>query len=93
MRSQAELGNEEDERAEERMPTVLTNIGELANCSHLFPPDNVGIVRSAALAWDDAGRIVFTGPAANLPGELHSAQIVDTRGATARERGVDVPML
>ena len=44
--------------------TVLTDIAELATC----PPDtdDAGRIADAALVWDD-GRVVWAGPAADLP--------------------------
>ena len=50
--------------------TVLDHIGQLATC----PPDarDAGLIDDAALAWD-AGRVVWAGAAADLPGRFAEA--------------------
>jgi imidazolonepropionase len=62
--------------------SVLINIRELATCRADLPGDDAGLVVDAALAWDDAGRVLFAGPAADLPVPLRSAPSTDARGAT-----------
>jgi imidazolonepropionase len=45
---------------------ALTNIGCLATCAEGAGQGDVGMVRNAALAWNE-GRVVYAGPAAALP--------------------------
>lgn len=49
---------------------VLVDIAELATCPARTPQRDVGLVREAALAWDEGGRVVYAGPQAGLPEEL-----------------------
>src|SRR5947209_10587432 len=60
---------------------VLTNIRELAVCPAAGGPDDLGRVADAALAWDDAGRVRWVGPAADLPAEFRGAPHIDAGGA------------
>jgi len=64
------------------MPTVLTNIGQLASARAELSAKDAGLVADAALAWADTGRILFAGRAADLPHDLRSAPTIDARGAT-----------
>src|SRR5262245_66064586 len=64
------------------MPHVLTNVRQLAICPAGSPPHDAGLVTDGALGWDDAGRILFVGRAADLPTDLQSAPTIDARGAT-----------
>jgi imidazolonepropionase len=63
------------------MTTVLTNIRELAVCPAAGGPDDLGRVADAALAWDDAGRVRWAGPASELPAEFRGADRIDAGGA------------
>src|SRR6266516_8153147 len=60
---------------------VLSNIRELAVCPAAAGPDDLGHVADAALAWDDAGRVRWAGPAAELPAEFRTAERIDAGGA------------
>src|SRR4051794_39925076 len=60
---------------------VLTNIRELAPCPAAGGPDDLGRVADAALAWDDAGRVRWVGPASDLPAVFRGAQQIDAGGA------------
>ncbi|HTK74475.1 MAG TPA: imidazolonepropionase [Gemmataceae bacterium] len=64
------------------MPQVLTNVHQLAICPAGSPFDDAGLVRDAALAWNDPGRVIFAGRAADLPSDLHSSPTIDAQGAT-----------
>jgi imidazolonepropionase len=65
------------------MSRVLTNIGELAVCPDRGGQDEIGRVRDAALAWDEtAGRVVWAGPAGELPEECRGWPTEDARGRT-----------
>ena len=57
--------------------TVLTDIGQLATC----PPDarDAGLIPDAALVWD-AGRIVWSGPEADLPDTFAGADRQSAHG-------------
>src|SRR5205085_6901775 len=46
-----------------------------------LPPDDAGLIPAAALAWDDAGRIRYAGPAADPPPEYRAAGRLDAGGA------------
>jgi imidazolonepropionase len=63
------------------MATVLANIRELAVCPAAGGPDDIGRIADAALAWDDAGRVRWVGPAAELPAEFRDAHRIDAGGA------------
>ena len=61
--------------------TVLEDIGLLATC----PPDaatqgEIGLVERAALVWDAAGAVVWTGPEADLPAAFADAPRQSARG-------------
>jgi imidazolonepropionase len=56
-------------QAEEAAVPALTNIGCLATCAEGAGQGDIGIVRNAALAWDE-GRVVYAGPAEALPRQL-----------------------
>ncbi|HEY1380567.1 MAG TPA: imidazolonepropionase [Gemmataceae bacterium] len=60
---------------------VLTNIRELAVCPVAGGPDQIGRIADAALAWDDAGRVRWAGPAADLPAGFRGARTIDAGGA------------
>lgn len=64
------------------MPQLLTNIRELATCRADRLPDDAGLIADAALAWNDAGRILFAGRAADLPADLRSVPKLDAHQAT-----------
>ncbi len=57
--------------------TVLTDIAELATC----PPDaaDAGRIADAALVWDE-GRVVWAGPAADLPDRFAGAEHLSAGG-------------
>jgi imidazolonepropionase len=63
------------------MASVLTNARELAVCPATGGPDDPGRISDAALAWDDAGRTRWIGPAAELPVEFCGAERIDAGGA------------
>lgn len=52
--------------------TVLTDIAELATCPAEASAGEIGLIRDAALAWED-GRVVWTGPEADLPERFSEA--------------------
>src|SRR5262249_40994385 len=58
---------------------LLTNIRELATCRADLPPDDVGRIANAALAWE-AGKIRWVGPAADLPADYRDWERLDARG-------------
>lgn len=53
--------------------TVLADIGQLATCPPGNPQGEIGLVDRAALAWDDAGVVVWAGREADLPAEFADA--------------------
>lgn len=61
---------------------VLADIAELAVCPPDTPQADMGLVRDAALAWDDAGRIVYAGPQSGLPQTLRNAPTTSAEGRT-----------
>jgi imidazolonepropionase len=63
------------------MVGVLTNISELTVCPAAGGPDDIGHVANAAVAWDDAGRVRWAGPAAELPAEFRATEFIDAGGA------------
>src|SRR5947209_6855708 len=63
------------------MASLLTNIRELAICTSTGEADDLGRVADAALAWDDAGRVRWAGPASELPAEFHDVNEIDAGGA------------
>jgi imidazolonepropionase len=60
---------------------VLINTRKLAVCRAAGGPDDVGRVADAALAWDDAGRVRWVGPASELPAEFRDSPGIDAGGA------------
>ena len=60
---------------------LLKNIRELAVCPATGSPGDIGRIADAAIAWDDAGRISWVGPAADRPAELRGIDFIDA-GAT-----------
>jgi imidazolonepropionase len=60
---------------------VLTNIRELAVCPAAGGSDDLGRVADAALAWDDAGRVRWVGPASELPADFRDTPHIDAGGA------------
>jgi imidazolonepropionase len=60
---------------------VLSNIRELVTCDGRGPNALV-LTPDAALAWDDGGRVLFAGRAADLPANLRSTSAIDAHGAT-----------
>lgn len=61
---------------------VLVDIAELATCPPGRPQADVGLVRDAALAWDETGRVTYAGPRADLPASLRDAPARSVHGAT-----------
>ncbi|HEU5169406.1 MAG TPA: imidazolonepropionase [Gemmatimonadales bacterium] len=59
--------------------TVLRNIGCLATCAAGAGQGDAGLVREAALAWED-GRIAWAGPDAQLPSRYRDAESHDAGG-------------
>lgn len=64
------------------MAHVLINVRELATSRADLPPDDAGREADATVAWDDAGRVLYAGRAADLPSHLRSTKTIDARGAT-----------
>ncbi len=58
---------------------LLTNIGLLATCRASGSQGDIHPIPRAALAWDD-GRIVWTGPEADLPPRLRRGDRLDAGG-------------
>lgn len=69
--------------------TVLTDIAELATCPRTGAQGDIGVVRDAALAWDEAGRVVFAGARADLPEALLSVPARSAHGGTVVPGFVD----
>jgi imidazolonepropionase len=65
---------------------VLTHISELGICPDTSAPDDIALVRDAALVWQ-GDRIVWVGANAHLPAEYQSARRHDAGG------GVVIPGL
>ncbi len=62
--------------------TALTDIGVLATCPpDARPQDDIGLVEQAAVVWDAAGDVVWTGPEADLPADYADADRVSAEGA------------
>ena len=61
--------------------TVLTDIGTLATCPPGAPQDDAGLIRDAALVWNDAGDVLWTGPESDLPAGYAGAPRLSARGA------------
>jgi imidazolonepropionase len=72
------IGRNEREIA---MASVLINIRELAKCMAAGAPDDLGRIADAALVWDNAGRISWVGPKAELPAEFRKVDFIDAGGA------------
>jgi imidazolonepropionase len=68
------------------MPIII-NIRELAVCPAAGRPDDIGRIANAAIAWDDAGRIQWVGPAADRPDEFRNVDFIDA-GATIAVPGL-----
>lgn len=65
------------------MSRVLTNVRELAICPEAGGQDEIGLVADAALAWDEqAGRVIWAGPAAELPEQCRAWPAEDASGRT-----------
>lgn len=68
---------------------VLVDIAELAVCPPNRPQADIGLVHDAALAWDDAGRVVYAGPRADLPDALRAEAVHSAGGGTVVPGFVD----
>ncbi len=58
---------------------ILRNISELATCPAGSPQHDAGLVRNAALVWRD-DRILWTGPAHQVPGYFAAEEVFDCQG-------------
>jgi imidazolonepropionase len=59
---------------------VLANIGQLATCRAEGRQGSIHVIRAAAMAWDEKGRITWVGPEAEAPPEYRSAERLDAGG-------------
>lgn len=58
---------------------MLTNISQLATCRPEGGQGNIHVIPDAALAWDQ-GRILWVGPAGELPKDYRAVERVDAGG-------------
>jgi imidazolonepropionase len=66
---------------------LIINIRELAVCPASGAPDDLGRIANAAIAWDDAGRILWVGPTADRPDQFRGIDFIDA-GATVAVPGL-----
>jgi imidazolonepropionase len=58
---------------------LLRNISELATCRQESAQQDAGLIRNAALVWQD-DRIVWVGEASRVPGEYANEPVTDCKG-------------
>lgn len=58
---------------------LLHNISELATCNPGSPQQDAGLIRNAALVWQDR-EIVWVGPASQVPAQYTAEKVIDCMG-------------
>lgn len=58
---------------------LLHNISELATCNPGSPQQDAGLIRNAALVWQDR-EIVWVGPASQVPAQYAAEKVIDCMG-------------